>query len=80
MAIPSLLHKCYAFDAAEKSRNDGTYPFFKPIEGFSGSHVIIHGRKLFMAGTNNYLGLAVDPRVKQAAADASLEYGSSCSG
>lgn len=80
MAIPSLLHKCYEFDIAEKSRQAGTYPFFRPIEGFSGSHVIIHGRKLFMAGSNNYLGLAVDERVKQAAAKATMEYGSSCSG
>ncbi|MCF7941897.1 MAG: aminotransferase class I/II-fold pyridoxal phosphate-dependent enzyme [Spirochaetia bacterium] len=80
MAIPSLLHKCYDFDLAEKSRNDGSYPFFRPIEGFSGSHVIINGKRLFMAGSNNYLGLAVDERVKAAAAEAAMKYGSSCSG
>lgn len=80
MAIPSLLHKCYAFDLAEKSRQEGTYPFFRPIQGFSGSHVIIDGQRLFMAGSNNYLGLAVDPRVQKAASDAAMKYGSSCSG
>ncbi|MGM0431823.1 MAG: aminotransferase class I/II-fold pyridoxal phosphate-dependent enzyme [Spirochaetota bacterium] len=80
MAIPSLLHKCYAFDAAQKSRQEGTYPFFKPIEQFVDSHVVINGRSMFMAGSNNYLGLAVDPRVKEAASAAALKYGSSCSG
>ncbi len=80
MAIPSLLNKCYAFTEAEESRQSGAYPFFRPIEGFSGSHVIIEGKRLFMAGSNNYLGLAVDDRVKKAAAQAVLDYGSSCSG
>lgn len=80
MTIPSLLDKCYAFDLAEKKRQEGTYPFFRPIEGFSGPYVIIDGKPLFMAGSNNYLGLAVDQRVQQAASDAAIEYGSSCSG
>ena len=80
MAIPSLFDKCYQFTAAEDSRKAGSYPFFKPIERFSGSHVIVEGRELLMAGSNNYLGLAVDERVKQAACRAAIEYGSSCSG
>jgi 8-amino-7-oxononanoate synthase len=33
-----------------------------------------------MAGSNNYLGLTADPRVKEAAAAAVLKYGTGCSG
>ena len=40
----------------------------------------IEGRRLVMAGSNNYLGLAADPRVKEAALAATRTFGSTCSG
>ena len=33
-----------------------------------------------MCGSNNYLGLTVHPKVKQAAIDAINRYGTSCTG
>lgn len=41
---------------------------------------MIEGRKVIMAGSNNYLGLTADPRVKEAAIKAVQKYGTGCSG
>jgi 8-amino-7-oxononanoate synthase len=75
-----IFDKCYAFKEAEKVRNAGIYPFFKPIGKSAGTKVIIEGRELLMAGSNNYLGLAGDPRVVEASVKTLKEYGASCSG
>ena len=41
---------------------------------------IFRGRKLIMCGSNNYLGLTTDPRVREAAIAAIKQYGTSCTG
>jgi 8-amino-7-oxononanoate synthase len=58
----------------------GYYPYFKAIQSGAGSSVTIDGRKFIMIGSNNYLGLTQDPRVKQAAIDALDRFGSGCTG
>jgi 8-amino-7-oxononanoate synthase len=58
----------------------GCYPFFIPLESEAGPEVVIDGRKLIMLGSNNYLGLTQDPRVKTAAIEAVEKYGSGCTG
>lgn len=58
----------------------GLYPYFHAIEENEGPVVHIEGRKVIMAGSNNYLGLTADPRVKEAAARALEKYGTGCSG
>ncbi|MCX7655044.1 MAG: pyridoxal phosphate-dependent aminotransferase family protein [Treponemataceae bacterium] len=75
-----LFKKCYAFTAAEEARKEGWYPYFRPIEANRGNKVIIEGREMIMAGSNNYLGLAFDERVREAAIKAVEKYGTSCSG
>ena len=40
----------------------------------------MEGRRTIMLGSNNYLGLTSDPRVKEAAIKAIEEYGTGCSG
>jgi 8-amino-7-oxononanoate synthase len=42
--------------------------------------VTIEGRRVIMAGSNNYHGLTADPRVKEAAVAAVKKYGTGCSG
>ena len=54
--------------------------FFRPIEKAEGTSVVIEGKKYLMFGSNNYLGLALDERVREAAAEAIKNYGTSCSG
>ncbi|HET56297.1 MAG TPA: aminotransferase class I/II-fold pyridoxal phosphate-dependent enzyme [Ignavibacteria bacterium] len=56
------------------------YPYFRAIEENEGPVVQIEGRKIVMAGSNNYLGLTADPRVKEAAQKALEKYGTGCSG
>ncbi len=58
----------------------GCYPFFIPLESEAGPEVVIGGRRLVMLGSNNYLGLTQDPRVKGAAIQAIERYGSGCTG
>src|SRR5712691_789330 len=58
----------------------GCYPFFIPLESEAGPEVVIQGRRLVMLGSNNYLGLTQDPRVKEAAIKAIEHYGSGCTG
>jgi len=56
------------------------YPFFTPIESVQDHRVTIDGREFIMIGSNGYLGLAADPRIKEAAMNAVKKYGSTCSG
>lgn len=75
-----LFEKCIKFTAAHDVKAAGLYPYFNPIASEPGDEVIIDGRKLTMIGSNNYLGLVNDSRVKEAAADAARKYGSGCTG
>jgi 8-amino-7-oxononanoate synthase len=75
-----LFKKCFDFTLADEIKAQGIYPFFHPIDETEGPIVSFAGRKLVMAGSNNYLGLTADPRVKQASIDAINKYGTSCSG
>jgi len=75
-----LFKKCFDFTLADEVKAQGVYPFFHPIDETEGPIVSFGGRKLVMAGSNNYLGLTSDPRVKQASIDAIRRYGTSCSG
>lgn len=58
----------------------GMYPYFRPIQENEGPVVQIEGRKVIMAGSNNYLGLTAHPKVKEAAIKAVEKYGTGCSG
>ncbi len=58
----------------------GIYPYFTPIESVQDHRVTIDGKEFIMIGSNGYLGLAADPRLKEAAINAVEKYGSTCSG
>ncbi len=76
-----VFDKCTAWKDEKIARATGYYPYFRPIEASYGStEVEIEGRRLVMVGSNNYLGLAGDPRVKEAAINAIKRFGSTCSG
>ncbi len=75
-----LFDKCFEYDAAEITKEKGIYPYFRPIQESEGPVVRMEGRKVVMAGSNNYLGLTSHPKVKEAAIAALDKYGSSCSG
>ncbi len=75
-----LFKKCYDFTRADEIKALGLYPYFRPIEENEGPVVTIEGKKVIMAGSNNYLGLTAHPKVKEAAAKAVEKYGTGCSG
>lgn len=75
-----LFKKCIEYTIADEVKAKGLYPFFHPIDENEGPVVSFGGRKLVMAGSNNYLGLTADPRVKAASIQAINKYGTSCSG
>lgn len=75
-----LFQKAYEFTRADEVKAAGFYPYFRPIEENEGPVVHIEGRKVVMAGSNNYLGLTAHPKVKEAAIKAIEKYGTGCSG
>jgi len=75
-----LFTKCFEFTRADEVKALGVYPYFRPIEANEGPVVQIEGRKVIMAGSNNYLGLTAHPKVVEAAVKAVEKYGTGCSG
>ena len=75
-----LFEKCRNFTRADEIKALGLYPYFHPMEENEGPVVQMEGRKIIMAGSNNYLGLTTHPKVKEAAIAAIKKYGTGCSG
>jgi 8-amino-7-oxononanoate synthase len=70
-----LFDKCLSFTRAGEMQALDLYPYFTPIQEAQGAHIKVKGRPMIMVGSNNYLGLADDPRVKAAAKAAVDRYG-----
>ena len=66
-------------DVALASRADA-FPYFVPVGSPLGREVVVDGAPKLMFGSNNYLGLADDPRVADAARRAVDDYGTGCTG
>jgi 8-amino-7-oxononanoate synthase len=75
-----IFEKCYKFTRAKETIEAGIYPYFVPLSGNDGPVVQMDGHEVIMVGSNNYLGLTHDPRVVEAAIEATHKYGTSCSG
>jgi 8-amino-7-oxononanoate synthase len=75
-----LLAKCFNYNAPNEAKDLGIYPFFREIEEMDGARVVINGKSVISVSTNNYLGLAKDPRVIQAGQQALEKFGAGCTG
>ena len=75
-----LYQKCREYRDSADARAQGFYPYFRCIEETHGNYVICEGQRKIMIGSNNYLGLAQDERVIEAACQATRKYGSGCTG
>lgn len=64
----------------EAAREHDLLPYFRLLTSQAGPVVEMEGRETIMLGSNNYLGLTADPRVKKAAADALETYGTGVTG
>jgi 8-amino-7-oxononanoate synthase len=79
--MSDVFDKCSAWKDVKIAKATGLYPYYRPIEASHAStEVDIEGRRVIMVGSNNYLGLAGDPRVKEAALEAIRRFGTTCSG
>ncbi|TQR08726.1 glycine C-acetyltransferase [Psychrobacillus soli] len=56
-------------------KNQGLYNEIDPVEGPNGAKINVRGSELINLSSNNYLGLATNPALKQIAKDAVDKYG-----
>jgi len=71
-----LHDRCQKFvGLARNVKVAGIYPYFRPIDKSWGTEVEVDGKRLVMIGSNDYLGLAHDARVKEAASQAIARMG-----
>ncbi len=75
-----IFEKCRKFTRSAEVKAMGVYPYFREISTASETEVMIHGQKMLMIGSNNYLGLTTHPKVIEAAIAATRKYGSGCTG
>src|SRR5881392_2267551 len=64
----------------EAAKQGDLLPYFRLIESEAGPVVEMEGRETIMLGSNNYLGLTGDARVKAAAREALERYGTALTG
>jgi 8-amino-7-oxononanoate synthase len=75
-----VFEKAYKFMAADNARKMGIYPFFRPLDFADGPEAQINGKRVVMFGSNNYLGLTMHPKVREASKAAIDKYGTSMTG
>jgi 8-amino-7-oxononanoate synthase len=75
-----VLAKVKEFDLPERLRSAELLPFYVELTRNEGATCLYQGRQLVMMGSNNYLGLTTDERVRQAVATAALTDGPSLTG
>ncbi len=78
--MTDIFDKCRNFTIVKQLMESGIYPYFKELESEQAPEITIKGKKFIMFGSNNYLGLANDPRMKQAAIDAVKKFGTGVAG
>lgn len=75
-----IFEKCYKYTDAKDAIAAGIYPYFHTLESGQDTEVSMNGKRIIMLGSNNYLGLTADERVKQETIRATEKFGSGCSG
>jgi 8-amino-7-oxononanoate synthase len=78
-----VFEKARTHDRAEQlaaAKEADLLPYFRVLTSEAGPVVEMEGRETIMLGSNNYLGLTGDERVKQAARDALETYGTGLTG
>lgn len=75
-----LQEKLSKYTVPQEVKAAGVYPYFRAISSEQDPEVIIDGKKVLMFGSNCYTGLVNDPRIKEAAIEATRKYGTGCAG
>ena len=72
--------KLSKYTAPQEAKAAGVYPYFRPISSEQDTEVVMNGKPVLMFGSNCYTGLVNDPRIKDAAIEATRKYGTGCAG
>ncbi|MFO0580761.1 MAG: pyridoxal phosphate-dependent aminotransferase family protein [Anaeromyxobacter sp.] len=75
-----VFEKCMAIPPGVKLKNAGFDAYYRVLQSAPDTEVVVDGRRMIMLGSNNYLGLATDPRVKKAAIEATEQWGAGTTG
>ena len=75
-----LQQKVAKYTAPAQAREQGIYPYFRPISSGQDTEVYINGKRVLMFGSNSYLGLTNHPKIIEAAIAATQKYGTGCAG
>ncbi|MDE7180266.1 MAG: pyridoxal phosphate-dependent aminotransferase family protein [Muribaculaceae bacterium] len=75
-----LQQKLSAYDAPQKAKAAGIYPYFRAISSEQDTEVMMNGKKVLMFGSNSYMGLTNHPKVIEAAVEATRKYGTGLAG
>ncbi|WP_433443204.1 aminotransferase class I/II-fold pyridoxal phosphate-dependent enzyme [Nonomuraea sp. CA-141351] len=79
--MADVFAKCRLPETYQFVKELGVYPYYQAIEERpGGGEVVIDGRVLVQAGSNDYLGLSGDERVKEAAVEATRRLGTGSGG
>lgn len=75
-----LQEKLARYDAPQKAKAAGVYPYFRAISSEQNTEVLMNGKKVLMFGSNSYMGLTNHPKVIEAAVAATKKYGTGMAG
>ena len=75
-----LFRKCDDIPFGKQLQASGFDAYFRVLQSGLDTEVIVYGRRMLMLGSNDYLGLACEPRVKRAAAEAVEKWGAGTGG
>ena len=78
--MADLFDKAREYTQAKEAIDLGIYPYFRALSDTEGAIAHFEGKEVVMCGSNNYLGLTTDPRVRKAAEEAVERYGTSVTG
>lgn len=75
-----LKEKLKQYKEPQRLKELGIYPYFRCLTSRQDTEVRMEGQDVLMFGSNSYLGLTSDPRVIEAAIEATRKYGTGCAG
>lgn len=75
-----IFEKCYEPQRQDELKAAGIYPYFRALDSRQDVEVVMEGKRRIMLGSNNYLGLTVQPEIVEAGIKALEQYGTGCSG
>ena len=78
--MADVFDKIASFTMAKDAQKMGMYPYFQALSDSEGTTATFLGKDVVMLGSNNYLGLTTDPRVRDAASAALARFGTSVTG